>query len=493
MFGRQIIVENGVYSLESSPDLTWRDIQHLSVYSAVQVNPEDPDWELTAHGRPFSYKYGFGKLDAYAYVTMARTWQLVKPQVWIDLAQVELADARMVGKEMIGGEPIVPGGVRSSTIVTREMLEDWNFDKLEHITVKVWIKHTRRGDVEVELISPAGVRSILASRRRHDSAETGFVGWKFMTLKHWCVPFSTWRSSPTNCDHRDEDPVGQWTLRVSDQSNHETGSFLGWSMTLWGSAMDASLAEEKFELPDDPDAGHKLPSHVSPTAVTNHHPKPTSHLPSDHGAQMGEATRPAFPTNTQTTIPEAAQKGVFTNMYELLRNQLWLVGAFGIVTIFGAATGIFFCLRRRRARRANISYAPIPGGDNVPMRCVAEGGGTFAGSGFPGAGERTTGGTRELYDAFGVGSDDEDMGERAALTGGAGRFGRIAAPLTYHDGFLDDEGMSTGRTSGTPYRDAPEPSGVVVTQSTETPPREGGSEGSRQDVAADHETVPPQP
>jgi kexin len=171
------------------PDLTWRDIQHLSVYSAVQVNPEDPDWELTATGRPFSYKYGFGKLDGYAYVTMARTWQLVKPQVWIDLAAVELADARMVGKEMLGGEPIVPGGVTSSRMVTREMLEDWNFHALEHITIKVWIKHTRRGDVEVELISPAGIKSILASARHEDSAKTGFVGWTFMTLKHWCVLF----------------------------------------------------------------------------------------------------------------------------------------------------------------------------------------------------------------------------------------------------------------------------------------------------------------
>jgi kexin len=157
------------------------------VYSGAKINPEDPDWELTARGRPFSYKYGFGKLDAYAYVTMARTWELVKPQIWMDIATVELADAAMEDGELIGGEPIVPGGVNSSTVVTQAMLEDWNFEKLEHITIKVWIKHTRRGDVEVELISPVGIKSVLASARRLDGATTGFVGWTFMTLKHWCV------------------------------------------------------------------------------------------------------------------------------------------------------------------------------------------------------------------------------------------------------------------------------------------------------------------
>jgi len=183
------------HSIGNRPDLTWRDIQHLCVYSAVQVNPDDRDWELTASGRPFSYKYGFGKLDAYAYVTMARTWELVKPQVWMELPTIELAGGTMVGKEMRGGEPIVPGGVSSSRIITQDMLEEWNFESLEHITVNVWIKHTRRGDVEVELVSPAGVRSVLATPRRLDSAETGFVGWTFMTLKHWSVILLYYKSA----------------------------------------------------------------------------------------------------------------------------------------------------------------------------------------------------------------------------------------------------------------------------------------------------------
>jgi len=284
--------------------------------------------------------------------------------------------------------------------------------------------------------------------------------------------FFTQKPLHTDCRGRDEDPVGKWTLKVSDQSNHEKGSFLGWSMTMWGSAVDASLAE-KFELPDDPDAEHHLPSLVSPTGVSNHHPKPTSHLPDDHGEQPGEATRPAFQTGVPTTIPDAAQKGFFTNMYKLVSKQLWIIGAFGVVVI-GAAAGIFLYLRRRTARIAGGSYAPIPGGDIMTMRTLAEHGGpVLSGSGVPGAEERAAGGARELYEAFGIGSDEEDADERSPLTGGAGRFRQAAAPLTYHDGFLDDDGMTTARTSGTPYRDASERADAIVASvahSTDAPP-----------------------
>ena len=48
----------GVFALalQVRPDLTWRDMQHLAIRNAVQINPEDPDWEATAVGRQFSYK-----------------------------------------------------------------------------------------------------------------------------------------------------------------------------------------------------------------------------------------------------------------------------------------------------------------------------------------------------------------------------------------------------------------------------------------------------
>ena len=171
-----------------SPNLTWRDIQHLCVRTARQVNPEDSDWETTAAGRPYSYKYGYGSLNGLDFVKAAQTWQSVKPQTWIDLPVVQINNGTMDSFENAsGGETIPPDGIESKITVTQETLDKHNFEQLEHITIKVWITHTRRGDVEVELVSPNGVKSVLAAARHGDSANTGFPGWQFMTVKHWYV------------------------------------------------------------------------------------------------------------------------------------------------------------------------------------------------------------------------------------------------------------------------------------------------------------------
>ena len=67
---------------------------------------------------------------------------------------------------------ITESGVESTFEVTQQMLTDFNFETLEHVTVRVWIDHKRRGDVEVELISPNGITSVLSPpeairRRKH--------------------------------------------------------------------------------------------------------------------------------------------------------------------------------------------------------------------------------------------------------------------------------------------------------------------------------------
>lgn len=229
-------------ALQARPELSWRDLQHVLVHTAVHFNPEDPDWEKTASGRWFSYKYGYGRIDAGAVVQEARRWELVKPQAWFDSPAVFLGEREgVVGKpqddeeadegEMDGdargkrqqdedgddtdadqGEPetsmpdqttdesdpiavdtpaiqagllITENGIESSFEVTRQMLDDANFETLEHVTTRVWIDHQRRGDVEVELTSPNGVSSVLARQRRFDEDPNGLQGWKFMSMKHW--------------------------------------------------------------------------------------------------------------------------------------------------------------------------------------------------------------------------------------------------------------------------------------------------------------------
>ncbi|KAG8752313.1 pheromone processing endoprotease [Ceratobasidium sp. 423] len=406
----------GVFALalQARPELTWRDIQHLCVRTALQINPNDPDWEHTAVGRPYSYKYGYGSIDAWTYVQAAKTWELVKPQAFLSLSPTILDNAdisRAWWGEMKGGRPIPEGGVTSEVEITAQMLRDRNFEKLEHVTIKVWIKHGRRGEVEVELVSPKGIKSVLAAQRKYDGDDKGFPGWRFMTLKHW-----------------EEDPVGKWTIRVSDQHNGEhNGTFLAWQMTLFGSVIDPSKVE-LWTIPDDPQVPNEAPATTTitatatsttaePTSTTatqtgsKQHPKPTDHLPDDHDQAEGEAHKPVFGNKTTTATPSVSvpvDEGYFAHMSDLLKSQTWLFAALGAVVVFIIGAGVYVYRRRRQRRH----YAAL-GGDDVPMSQV--------------------GGTRELYDAFGELSDGESADEEMALRP------RDHDAVQYHDGFLDDE------------------------------------------------------
>lgn len=84
-----------------------------------------------------------------------------------------------------GGKHIGKHGVESTIEITEEMVAENNFDTIEHVTVRLWASHDRRGDVEVSLTSPNGIRSVLAEKRKSDNDKTGFPGWRFMSVKHW--------------------------------------------------------------------------------------------------------------------------------------------------------------------------------------------------------------------------------------------------------------------------------------------------------------------
>lgn len=158
----------------------------MCVNTAKTINPDDRDWEVTAAGRRFSYKYGYGSLDALAFVQAAQKWDLVKPQAWLHSDPIQLNNGAMsIDGIMSGGTHILRGGIESTTSFTEDMLRNANFAKLEHVTVKVWIQHARRGDVEIALVSPNGIKSVLAGRRKYDQDRDGYPGWTFMTVKHW--------------------------------------------------------------------------------------------------------------------------------------------------------------------------------------------------------------------------------------------------------------------------------------------------------------------
>lgn len=254
---------------------------------------------------------------------------------------------------------------------------------------------------------------------------------------------------------RDENPVGEWTIRVSDQAKeNENGTFLGWTMSIWGSVADPSKPVRAYDVPlvegvlppvstEDDTPTSTIP--VPPTSTSKTLTKPTAHLPGDHGDAEGEKDKPAFPgatpvddsettpSSSQTAVP-TVDEGWFSDLSSLLSNQVWVFVALGAVALFAISAGLFFW-RRAARRRANYSTLPA---DDLAMSSL-----------LPGSTQRTQRGprTKELYDAFGEVSDDDEVDEMTGLRHSPEGDG-------FHSAFLDDDDPTTG---GTPhYKDEPD-------------------------------------
>ena len=251
--------------------------------------------------------------------------------------------------------------------------------------------------------------------------------------------------------------MGDWTIKVSDQAkDDQNGTFLGWSMTLWGSVADPNQPSRVYEVPliDDvfpPESSEddnddtptpSIPTSISSTKVLT---KPTAHLPGDHGEAEGEASQPAFPgstpvddtetapTTSTSTVP-TVDEGWFSDLSKLLYNQVWVWIALGAVALFALGAGLFFW---RRAVRRRKNYNTLPT-DDVPMTY------TFGGSQQTSRGPRT----KELYDAFGEVSDDDEVNEMTGLHHSPDAVG-------YHSGFLDDDEPTTAGGATPHYKDEP--------------------------------------
>ena len=73
----------GVFALalEANRDLTWRDMQHLTVLTSKRNSLFDAKnrffWTMNGVGLEFNHLFGFGVLDAGAMVALAKQWRSV--------------------------------------------------------------------------------------------------------------------------------------------------------------------------------------------------------------------------------------------------------------------------------------------------------------------------------------------------------------------------------------------------------------------------------
>ncbi|RCK63340.1 Kexin [Candida viswanathii] len=222
---------SGIYSLVlgANPDLTWRDVQYISVLSATPINEDDGNYQVTALNRKYSHKYGYGKTDAYKMVHFAKNWKNVKPQAWYYSDITEVNDSIKTAEDKTKV-------IKSSITVTEDDLKVMNVERVEHITVKVNIEASYRGRVGMRIISPTGVISDLAAFRRSDASGKGFQNWTFMSVAHW-----------------GESGLGEWKVEVFADDSHGDNviiNFKDWQFRIFGESIDADKAET-YDLEKD--------------------------------------------------------------------------------------------------------------------------------------------------------------------------------------------------------------------------------------------------
>ena len=197
-------------------DMTWRDVKLLLAQSARKNDGDDPEWEV---GSPtyedpsvsysFNPQYGFGLVDAGAAVALAREWVNAPPMktATVSGSAIEISDWNWnVG-------PVL----RESTVIVEDDGETTPLFT-EHVEVRMHLQHSAVRDLSIELVSPSGVESKLL--------------WPDAGARRSGVNY--YNFSLGSARHLGENPVGEWTLRVSDHIQGQSGTISSWSLVVRG-------------------------------------------------------------------------------------------------------------------------------------------------------------------------------------------------------------------------------------------------------------------
>ncbi|KAG8456361.1 hypothetical protein GDO86_002223 [Hymenochirus boettgeri] len=201
-------------ALEFNPNLTWRDMQHLVVWTS-EYDPlsNNPGWKKNGAGLMVNSRFGFGLLNAKALVDLA------DPATWKEVPEKKEC--------IVQDSTFSPRFLRSQGEITIEIPskacegQDNHIKYLEHVQVEVTIEYTRRGDLHITLTSPSGTGTALLNERERDSSPNGFKNWDFMSVHTW-----------------GENPAGTWTVKITDVSGRikNEGRIVNWKLILHGTS-----------------------------------------------------------------------------------------------------------------------------------------------------------------------------------------------------------------------------------------------------------------
>ncbi|KAJ3640863.1 hypothetical protein Zmor_027398 [Zophobas morio] len=182
-------------ALEVNPNLTWRDVQHLIIWTS-EVAPlvDNLGWQQNAAGFYFNTRFGFGLMNAFGLVKAAVNWTTVPEQ-----RVCTVTTTHEINETVSYTNPAL---IQIHTTGCQNTNNEVKF--LEHVELTLTIEYPIRGVLEVYLTSPSGTRVQMLAPRKLDNSKSGFNGWTFMSVMTW-----------------GEVAEGLWTISVSDEVGPE--------------------------------------------------------------------------------------------------------------------------------------------------------------------------------------------------------------------------------------------------------------------------------
>ena len=211
--------------LEANPNLGYRDVQKILAYATTHPDVQDwkengaSDWNLG--GLQYNDKAGFGLVDAYAAVQLARTWT----------GQNTSVNEMSASARQFGMVEAIPDGTGSSFTMSFEIDSSLS---VEHVELGMDLRHQRMGDLIITLTSPDGTTSTLMDRPTvnserpfglsgQDSGVPSHLLWDFSSVQFW-----------------GEEAAGTWTVTVTDVRAEQTGTIQSLSLRIYGERDDGN-------------------------------------------------------------------------------------------------------------------------------------------------------------------------------------------------------------------------------------------------------------
>ncbi|RVE44747.1 hypothetical protein evm_010599 [Chilo suppressalis] len=215
-------------ALQANPNLTWRDVQHLIVWTS-DYNPltNNPGWQINGVGLRFDIRFGFGLMNAGALVAAALNWTTVPEKF---TCQIETAPSE--NRVHISSGEILEIPIK---------VDDCIINYIEHVELIVNVRYSRRGALEIDLTSPRGTKVPLLSARIKDTSPNGFTNWPLTSVATW-----------------GESSNGVWKMTVLDETDeHNSGEVGPLRLIIHGTKqMPEHMKKGPRQFDDDNDYEH---------------------------------------------------------------------------------------------------------------------------------------------------------------------------------------------------------------------------------------------